>query len=290
MSNENWITVKKGNPCPICEKTSWCAVSVDGNVCVCMRMVGGVKKITFDRTGDIGYLYRLAEDDRPIMRTPRRPVRAPTMKLSKQQVRDLCCEYRRRLKTEDMHELVYRLGVTRDALDSLEVGLVRAGLYSFPMRDGRKVSIGIRFRSLYGKKKYLCEIGSFQGVFVPDEMLHVGPLYVVEGPTDVAAIYDLGFDVIGRPSCSACDDIVAAYCVKREVVIVADDDEPGYRGALKLAAAIVRPASWVKIVTPVCSKDVRQWIRDGGDRELMDVLVQQAPLYVEDRTCKVQRL
>lgn len=286
MSNENWVTVNRNTPCPICEKTSWCAVSVDGNVCVCMRMVGGVKKITFAKTGDIGYLYRLAEDDRIVMRTPRRPVRAPTMKLSSQQVRELCDEYRSRLTTEDMHELAYRLGVTREALDSFEVGLCRRGVYAFPMRDARKVPIGIRFRALDGKK--WAETGSRNGVFVPDEMLHVGPLYVVEGPTDAAAIYDLGYDVIGRPSCSACDHIVAAYCVRREVVIVADDDEAGYRGALKLAAAIVRPASWVKIITPICAKDIRQWIHDGADRELVDVLVQQAPLYVEDRTCRIQ--
>jgi hypothetical protein len=59
-------------------------------------------------------------------------------------------------------------------------------------------------------------------------------LLIVEDPTDAAAAIDLGFRVIGRPSCIGCEDMIAALvreCGASTTLIVADADEPDQRGA-----------------------------------------------------------
>src|SRR5262249_37965686 len=76
--------------------------------------------------------------------------------------------------------------------------------------------------------------GSRQGLFMATESVPGNTLLIVEGPTDAAAALDLGYDVIGRPACVGCEDMIAALVRKRihvNTFIVADADEPGQRGA-----------------------------------------------------------
>jgi hypothetical protein len=57
---------------------------------------------------------------------------------------------------------------------------------------------------------------------------------IVEGPTDTAAAVDLGFNVIGRPACLGCKDMIAEVVSKHgagTTFIIADNDEPGQRDA-----------------------------------------------------------
>jgi hypothetical protein len=61
------------------------------------------------------------------------------------------------------------------------------------------------------------------------------PLLIVEGPTDAAAAIDLGYRVIGRPSCVGCEDMIAALVRQSgagTTLIIADNDGPGQLGAL----------------------------------------------------------
>src|SRR5262249_59337763 len=50
------VRVKRGRPCPICDKTDWCSVSEDGTKAICMR----VPSERETRNG--GYLHILEED------------------------------------------------------------------------------------------------------------------------------------------------------------------------------------------------------------------------------------
>jgi hypothetical protein len=76
---------------------------------------------------------------------------------------------------------------------------------------------------------------------------------------------DLGFAVIGRPSCNGA----SVHCVRlargRDVVIIADADEPGQRGAVSLASTLRLYCPSVRIVTPPAPhKDARAWVRAGA--------------------------
>jgi hypothetical protein len=60
-------------------------------------------------------------------------------------------------------------------------------------------------------------------------------LLIVEGPTDATAAIDLGFNVIGRPACVGCEDMIADLVQKSgasTTLIIADADPPGQLGAL----------------------------------------------------------
>lgn len=47
----NWEEVTKSNPCPICKKTSWCVVKIDGSAILCRRVETGSRKTKYDKNG-----------------------------------------------------------------------------------------------------------------------------------------------------------------------------------------------------------------------------------------------
>jgi DNA primase len=135
------------------------------------------------------------------------------------------------------------------------------------MRDERGHIIGIRRRLRNGRKNSVK--GSKNGLFIPAGIEHAKRLVICEGPTDCAAALDLGYAAIGRPNCSSRIPMTAAYVRGRPVVIVADHDTPGIRGARKLAEALVRNGSPVRIILPpLVYKDLRQWKENTGEIDL----------------------
>jgi 5S rRNA maturation endonuclease (ribonuclease M5) len=153
-----------------------------------------------------------------------------------------------------------QLGVDPTALHLL--GAVWASehrAWAFPMRDGPGKVVGVRLRNPHGDKWAIK--GSSAGLFLP--VMEPQPrLVICEGPTDTAAALTVGLFAIGRPSCLGCEDAILATIQRlkvREVVIVADEDEPGQRGAAKLQN-VLRVAS--VIYTPP-AKDIREAIANG---------------------------
>ena len=63
MSNEKWTRAAKGHPCPVCEGKSWCTVSPDGAVALCMRVEAGSFD-TKESGGGTAYLHRLKDNPR----------------------------------------------------------------------------------------------------------------------------------------------------------------------------------------------------------------------------------
>jgi hypothetical protein len=129
------------------------------------------------------------------------------------------------------------------------------------------VARGIRLRRADGSKWAVK--GSRQGLFVPRHFPVGDTLVVCEGPTDTAAMLMLCFDAVGRPSCNGGVELVADLIDRHhfaDVVIVADRDAPGQRGAWYLASRLVGyVAGGVRIVTPP-AKDAREWVRQGAGR------------------------
>jgi len=210
----NWIRVKRNKPCPICERPDWCSVSGDGTIVCCMR----IESPKPCKSG--GWFHNLRE---PIK------CKAAPKKSKHVPVRDfasLACQYVDNLIRVD--KLAGELGVSARSLERLDTGW--NGNITFPMRDGRERIIGIRIRGTNGK---WCVRGSRQGLFWPEGVYSGSdwPLIISEGPTDCAALLDMEFDAIGRPSCLGGVDHVIEFLKgrRRDVIIMSDRDEPKKR-------------------------------------------------------------
>lgn len=181
------------------------------------------------------------------------------------------------------------LGLSVASLVAMGVAWSKAAsAWAWPMSDVLGTPIGIRMRSDRdeGADKWAVT-GSRAGLFVPRSRSHrhpVGePLFVCEGPTDTAALLDLGLVAIGRHACSGQHSLVRDYIElirpRVGVVIVSDVDPKGEgrRGAELLADAIVDSAAWVKVVAPPGGhKDIRRWRRAGATGVAVRAIVTSA--------------
>lgn len=160
--------------------------------------------------------------------------------------------------------------------------------WAFPMKDARRCECGIRLRFPECGHKQAVK-GSRSGLFVPLVLSGEGPLMIVEGPTDAAAAIDLGFDVIGRPSCNDGDAMLVEFCraSQRDVVILANLDKPkerpdgsklypGQEGAMKLADQLVGVVKSVRIIYPLSGKDARQWKAAGATRQVVESVIRNS--------------
>jgi hypothetical protein len=138
--------------------------------------------------------------------------------------------------------------------------------------------LGIRLRAADGRKWSVR--GGREGLFLPIDVPIAGTLLICEGASDAAALLDLHFDVVGRPSCMGGVGLLIDFVEQfqpQNIAIIADGDGPGQRGARSLAAHLVGYVpGGVRIVTPP-TKDAREWVRQGADR--LDVLdaIEAAP-------------
>ncbi len=282
-----WKRVSRANRCPICGKPDWCTYTGDvGNpdAVICSR-VESSKRIG---TKGAGWLHRLRDDDQWKDRPRQRRVKldvpvAPIIDFGAMAVQ---CEsalgpHRRGL-------LAAELGVGVESLNRLRVGWSeRHKAFTFPMADAGCQFCGIRLRGIDGRKWSVK--GGRQGLFIPAciarERLCSAPfdddpkstLFVCEGPTDTAALLDLDFSAVGRPSCSGGVSQLLGLIrapgsfIPRDVVIVADGDSAGHTGAWHLSMALVSYVPAVRIISPPDGiKDARAWVQAGASR--LDVL------------------
>lgn len=253
--------VSPSNLCPICNSDSWCLA---GDVwIVCMRVESERPKQL--SSGETGWLHPVGSKASP------RPVRAenPAPLLNTNLLMDV---WRKDRRGHRLEELSASIGVTVRSLQMLEC--VRApyhNTWAFPMRSGDGSYTGIRLRNLKGEK--WAERGSHQGLFIPQTEPQRTVL-LVEGPTDCAAALTIGYYAIGRPNCCGGIDhlqkAVKHYNLQR-AVIVSDLDDPGLRGAKTLAEHLPVPSA---ILVCPC-KDLRQAIRSGMDRTMLDAMINQ---------------
>jgi hypothetical protein len=147
--------------------------------------------------------------------------------------------------------------------------------WSFPMKNPSGDVIGLRVRNDAAEKR--SAKGSNNGLFLPEGGLgdECGQVFVCEGPTGLAAMLDMNLESVGRPSCSAYVDETVVLLTGRDVVILADYDEPkkrpdetvffpGRDGAEALANALHRKASRVRVMFPLAGKDSRDWLHAGA--------------------------
>jgi len=277
MTNELLRRVTRANPCAICGRGGWCSVSAGGHIAICMRQSEGAVK----RSANGGYIHVLRDDpfrrDRPMVRT----VRIEGPRRWRPDIDGLARQYQAAVTDMALRGLAHSLGLSVESLGRLRVGwdgCRRA--WAFPMADPNGQVLGIRLRFHDGRK--LSVAGGHEGLFIPMDLTYRGLLLVAEGPTDTAALLDLGFDAVGRPSCvggvAHCIALVLAHW-PLDVIIVADGDSPGERGAEVLASSLLAFARTVRVVHPPAGiKDVRIWKHCGATRADVDRAIEAAPL------------
>lgn len=192
----------------------------------------------------------------------------------------LAAFYRQCVRESELKAFAESIGVSATSLTRLGIGF-DGDAWTFPMVDCDGATIGIRRRFADGKK--LSVRGGREGLFIPTDSGDLATLIVVcEGPTDTAAILDADHFAVGRPSCLGATAMVRQLIGKRDVVIVADVDDAGRRGALKLAEDLIMPGRIVKVIEPLTGKDARQWRPSRG--ALSSVIRSAYPYRKNERT------
>lgn len=251
-----WFRVSKQNPCVICSKEDWCTYS-HGIVC-CMRVMSHKPM----KNG--GYMHKITDDiPRPIQIVKKQEVKIDCEELIK--------SWYKLTTPKSMIIFAEKLGVDPMALHLL--GCTWAypeNAWAFPMKDEFGKTVGIRLRNEIGQKWAVR--GSKSGIFIPNMEPTSKTLYIVEGPTDCAACLSLGFFAIGRPSCLGNDEAIRNFIGLnkiKEVVIIADNDEPGIAGANKLQNEI-KVSSCILILP---CKDIREFLNNGGTKEVIESMI-----------------
>ncbi len=265
--HQNWVRVSRSAPCPICGKPDNCEVSRDGGVVWCGRVDEGALR----QNAGGQFLHRLGDDRSfvPVVRPSH-----PTKRLKRAPTKDWPAIAGRLAHNADeaRAELAAQLGVSAAALDDLNVGWdPRQRFWSFPERDGDGQIIGINARHADGSKKRL--YGGQSGLTYADRWdTGLGPILLVEGGSDTAALMTIGLSVVGRPSNTAgvklLIDLLCDAAIDREIIVIGERDEkadgrwPGRDGAIstakQLAEELGRTVAWS--LCPDGAKDARGWM------------------------------
>jgi 5S rRNA maturation endonuclease (ribonuclease M5) len=137
--------------------------------------------------------------------------------------------------------------------------------YLFPMWDGIDNLIGIQERYLTGEKK--ATAGSKLGLFIPTfNFRQTKGLIITEGVSDAIVLSNsCRLPIIARPSCSTgtshIRDFLNVHTNIKTVVIIADNDEVGIRGAQDLRDVLKDNIKYLNltVLAPFRgSKDVRE--------------------------------
>jgi len=260
-ADKKWSRVSRAYPCPICGKPDNCTVSVAGGVVWCGRISDG----SLRQNAGGQFLHRL--NDAYVPRLPPAIENRPA--------RDFSATARlfARDAAASRADLAEKLGVAVTSLVDLGVGWDAARLgWTFPERDsgGKVIGISVRYRD--GSKRRMA--GGKAGLTYADGWsIDDGPILLVEGGSDTAALMSIGLNAIGRPSnfggVRLLIDVLRGQADDREIVVIGERDEkpdgrwPGREGAIstakQLAEHLERPVAWS--LCPDGAKDARDWLR-----------------------------
>jgi hypothetical protein len=255
-SFSKWIRVTKSNPCSVCEHPDWC--------CIGERWVNCMRVQSRKPCVNGGWLHPVNSQTRPLEYLKQQPPQPSIDAMA------MMKDFSSKTWPNMQEAFAKSLGVSVASL--VAVGCAWAvgyGAWAFPMWDSRDNMIGIRLRSTNGKKWSIT--GSRQGIFIPMSATQE-TVWLVEGPTDVAAGLTLGLFCLGRPSCLGGNELISEIIKGlgcRRAIVVSDNDGPGVNGALKLSKEL--PILNCIFVPP--AKDIRQFVNLGGTRAIVDSIV-----------------
>lgn len=243
---DEYTRVTEDCPCPVCQRPDWCLIANNGKSVICRRVESKQKR------GKAGWRHWLGTNKQAV------PPRTEKVYLSPQQLQ----RYVGSITHRRHHPMIERqadlLGLKLDPL------LTMRALYdpdmavlAFPMLGANMKPLGVRFRRADGRKWSLK--GGREGVLLSRPFTPAKPVWIAEGPTDSAALVQIGFrNLIGRPNCSGGDEIIRELLAAHPntpVVIVADPEDAGRNGAVDLANILSNPT-----IVLVGNLDVRDFL------------------------------
>jgi hypothetical protein len=180
------------------------------------------------------------------------------------------------MTTDAKARLAETLGLPIESIDAVPLVGHSGEAFMFPECDPSDRIIGITRRYHDGSKRMLED--GHRGLTIPvDWRDSVGPIFIVEGASDVLAMCAAGLTAIGRYSNVGGAEMLAELLrsVDREIIVMGENDAkpdglwPGRDGAetvaRKLANALGRP---VRVTYPPDgAKDVRAWLTDPARAE-----------------------
>lgn len=266
-----WKRVTNLSRCPVCKKGDWCLVAPDRSAAICPRVDEGASRYI----DGSGYLHILRITDQ-WMKEEYHPNGAQKLPEHNEVLAIRARAWIKECNEEKTDELAGRLGVTSDSLRQLNIGWSNnTSAWVFPMQRMGGRLIGVRVRPRNGKKFAIK--GSKNGLFIPNNLPKEGVIYVCEGESDTAALLTCGIPAIGRPSCNSGDRLVVELLQENEVVVCADRDGVGRKGAEQLVDYLKIHASGVTMMLPPPKyKDVREWLHGEGKEEIR-VTAKQIP-------------
>lgn len=313
-----WKNIPRSSVCPICARRGgYCTIAPKGDAIQCMRVESS--KPVKRKDGTVGYLHPVPGEAMAMAKAL--PSSADKPKISPKKWEQVIKKYRSAISDKRLRATADELGVSPESLIDIRIGLDvgcdwwrGTGDPCFPMFDGKQDPIGIRTRTpdmmlKPGRDRYGCVVGSSNGLFIPEsyEVVPIPPglcgvqregdadeyplLLCPEGPTNIAALRDMGFRTIGRPSASGGAPMLHALLLngkhKQDVVIIQDHDTtkynrdgtpfwPGEEGALKTAQHIYSACGLLRITEPPDNiKDVRKWFNAGGQADVLRAVIEQ---------------
>lgn len=261
MIPAGFIRVTRRLRCPICGRPDWCLVSVDGERAVCKRQSSEI------RWKDAGWLHHVRNGQRVSVASL--PKHREPAALSSPELANMQRRFEADVPMDRLIALASSLGVSQDSLDRIGVGFwAERGHWTFPMFRADGQVAGFRVRTESGSKFSVA--GGSEGLFIPQNLPETGDLLICEGPTSLAALLDMGFAAIGRPSCDGAVATTAEWLrshPRRDATIFADKDSarrpdgsvfhPGIDGAKRLAESIRTVCRTLRIIQHTQHKDPR---------------------------------
>jgi hypothetical protein len=245
--------VTRSSRCPVCGHETWCLLDEERGTAICPR-VESRRKI-----GSAGWWHAVAGviPNGVSFSVARRetPPLEGTEAMQMQFVRQ---------GGPRIGLLALALGLSVEALERLGTGW-NGSAWTFPMRNHREDIVGFRTRFDNGAKFAIK--GSRSGIFVPSGRARGAgaEVWIVEGPTDCAAMLDMGLNAIGRPSCRGSEEEICRWATDMRVTIVADADDPGIAGAEELTRRLRGSVRSCRTVLPPWNlKDAREVLNHGG--------------------------
>ncbi len=273
------LPVSKQQPCPVCEGNHKCSTG-DRGLILCGRRDGpvpGFRHLGPAKGDPQFHQYRREDGTEPPLRGSLRPPQPkpgkPPAGKDWPAIARRCAE---QLRPDTRRELASRLSLPVEALDAIPLigvdGRTKDGwTFTFPECDAAENVIGINRRAPDGSKKMMT--GGRRGLTLPAGWrTRPGPLFIVEGASDVLALFLCGLAVIGRFSNTGGAELLAELLTNwpadRCIIFIGENDRkpdgkwPGRDGAIRtatdLAGRLRRQVSWAMIPDEV--KDSRAWV------------------------------
>lgn len=274
--NGKWMRCSRRRPCPVCGHPDWCCWLSTGEVFWCMRTSGGnVPGFERGRThmnGGTAWRPTVEPPPRLALRRDEAEIVRSRSAIPWGVIQVDCANE----MTEDaLEDASASLRIPASSLQAFDMGWSSHWkAWTFPMRNPvtRRI-VGIRTRTPDGRKFALT--GSRQGYFLCTFVRPQQRVYLVEGPTDAAAVHSLGLEAIGRASCLHVSQGLREALAGRSVMVVADNDEAGRNGAARCCEYLDRSRATV-IAPPAGFKDMRAWIAAGANRQDVETLAREA--------------